>query len=340
MNGVARYDGDGRDWDAFVARSAQGSFCHLFAWQDIMRDVLGHHCTYWAAHAADGTLQGVLPLVRVRAPLLGRYLVSMPFLNDGGPLGDDATRMVLAARARQQAESERADLLELRTRHAVPQWACVSHRKITVQLPLPDSGHALWQRFPSKLRSQVRRPQKEGYVTRFGLDERGAFYDVFSRNMRALGTPVLPRALFDRIAREFPALVEFGVVYAGDVPIAAGCGFSWQGEFEITWASSLREYNRASPNMLLYWAFLERLAERGMHTFDFGRCTPGGTTHRFKQQWGGHDLPLPWAQWSSRGVAAPPTPDRPAFQLATACWRRLPLAVTNRLGPVIARRLP
>jgi hypothetical protein len=74
--------------------------------------------------------------------------------------------------------------------------------------------------------------------------------------------------------------------------------------------------------------------------FDFGRCTPGGGTHRFKLQWGGKDVPLPWAQWSPRGMAATPSPDRPLFRLATAVWSRLPLGVANRLGPFLAVRLP
>jgi len=92
--------------------------------------------------------------------------------------------------------------------------------------------------------------------------------------------------------------------------------------------------------MLLYWSFMSHLIERGVRQFDFGRCTPGGGTHRFKQQWGGADVPLPWAQWTSRNVTAPPTPDRPVFRVAAACWRRLPLALTNAIGPIIARRLP
>jgi len=85
-------------------------------------------------------------------------------------------------------------------------------------------------------------------------------------------------------------------------------------------------------------SFCEALRE--ISTFDFGRCTPGGGTHRFKLQWGGADVPLPWLQWSTRNVVATPSPDRPAYKLAAAVWRRLPLAVTNRIGPMLARQLP
>jgi hypothetical protein len=158
--------------------------------------------------------------------------------------------------------------------------------------------------------------------------------------MRKLGTPVLPREVFERIARALPDQVVFAAVYWRGQPLAGSCGFIWRGEFETTWVSSLREYDRKYPNMLLYWALMEEMVRRGVSTFNFGRCTPDGPTHRFKRQWGGTDVPLPWPQWSPGGLSSTPTPDSPTFKLATSVWRRLPLAVTNRLGPYISRQIP
>ena len=339
MTLVCQVDPNG-DWDAFVARDPGATFCHLAAWRAIMTDVLRNECLYFAALDSSGEWEGVLPLVRVRAPLLGHYLVSMPFLNAGGPVGTLSARLALADAAVAEAKRSGADLVELRARDAVPGDLRLSQRKITVALPLPETAEALWAAFSSKLKSQIRRPQKAGFESRFGPEQRDAFYDVFARNMRALGTPVLPADLFESIALRLADHVVFGVVYRGSEPVAAGCGFIWRDGFELTWAASLREHSAAAPNMLLYWSFMSHLIERGVRRFDFGRCTPGGGTHRFKQQWGGADVPLPWAQWTSRNVTAPPTPDRPVFRAAAACWRRLPLVLTNAIGPIIARRLP
>jgi FemAB-related protein (PEP-CTERM system-associated) len=305
-----------------------------------MADVLGHDCVYLSASDDAGRCRAVLPLVRVQSPLFGDYLVSMPFLNAGGPIGVPDGVATLLEDAATRARGLGVDLLELRARRQLAGPLRVSPRKITVRLALPDSADALWQGFDPKLRSQIRRPQKAGLETRFGPDQVAAFYEVFAINMRSLGTPVLPRRFFERIAETFPHLAVFGVVYQAGRPLAAGCGFVWRDEFEMTWASALREHSRLAPNMLLYWSFLEHVIERSVRVFDFGRCTPGGGTHRFKQQWGGADVPLPWLQWSGSNVAAPPSPDRPAFKVASAVWRRLPLAVTNRIGPLLARQLP
>ena len=337
---VLRLEASANAWDAFVARTPEATFCHLSGWRDIMADVLGHECHYSAAVDDEGTWCGVLPLVRVRSPLFGSYLVSMPFLNYGGPSGDVTAQGQLSQFALREARRLNAGLLELRNRQPVSSPLTVHARKITVLLPLPDSASQLWDRFPSKLRSQIRRATKAELESRFGLDQLDPFYDVFSRNMRDLGTPVMPRPWFDAIARTFPQLVQFGVVYHRGVPVAGGCGFLWRGEFEITWASSLREFNQLAPNMLLYWSFMSRLVELNVRTFNFGRCTPDSGTHRFKAQWGGTDVPLPWAQWSPTKVKATPSPDRRAYRMAAAVWRRLPLPLTNRVGPVLARVIP
>ena len=338
---VERFAGTDAEWDTFVTATPRATFCHLAAWRSIMRDVFGHDSAYLAVRTDDGALRGVLPLIEVRSRIFGSYLVSMPFLNDGGPLGDASACEALLAAAGEEASQRDVDLLEIRTRHAMRSELSVSERKITSLLDLPATPDELWKRFPSKLRSQIRRPQKDGMVVRFGLDQREAFYGVFARKMRELGTPVLPQRFFAECARRLAGHIEFGVVYREDVPVAAGCGFAFNGEFEITWAGSLRQFNAQSPNMLLYWSLMEQMISRGVRVFNFGRCTPNGPTHRFKRQWNPVEITLPWLQRSSvGGVAAPPSPDRPVFRAATAAWRRLPLPITNTLGPLIAGSLP
>jgi len=328
-------------WDAFVARAEYSTFCHLAGWHEILSDVLGAECLYWVARAGGGgECEGVLPLVRVKSRVFGHYLVSLPFLNYGGPLGSTAARQRLTQHAVNEALHTRADLLELRTRDARDLQLPVSSRKITVILDLPETRDELWKGFTSKLRNQIRRPSKEGCVAHFGLDQREAFYEVFARTMRDLGPPVLPRALFERIAAVFPEQVVFGAVYNGAQPVAAGCGFVWNGEFEMTWSGARRETRGIGSNMLLYCSFMEQMIARGVRAFNFGRCTPGSGTHVFKRQWGSRDVPLPWCQFARRGHVATPSPHDPAFSWGPRLWRRLPLPIANLLGARLVRFLP
>lgn len=329
------------EWDDFVRRQPGWSHFHLAGWRGLIGDLFGHECPYLEARDTGGRLAGVLPLVRVRSALFGHYLVSMPFLNYGGPLGGPEAVRALAEHATALARDSGAGLLELRSRLELPLDLPVSHRKITVLLDVPAAGgEALWSGLPAKVRSQVRRPMKEGLEVRFGAEEAGPFYRVFARHMRDLGTPALSRRLFGSLAERFGEDVWFGCAYLAGHPIAAGCGFRWGDEFEMTWASALREHSRIAPNMLLYWRFMERCAAKGVRTFNFGRCSPDSGTHRFKRQWGSRDEPLWWYQWGPRREAGTPSPDQGRYAWGSRIWRRLPLAVTNALGPAVVRYIP
>lgn len=330
------------EWDGFVRRSAGWTHFHLLGWRDVITRTYGHECVYLEARDADGALAAVLPLVYVRSVLFGRYLVSMPFVNYGGPLGSPDAVRALAAAAVMEAQRRDVKLLELRGRVEQALDLPVSHRKITVLLDLPAGDpEALFRQLPAKLRSQVRRPQREGVEVRFGIEQVEPFYRVFARHMRDLGTPVQSRRLFESIATVFPHDAWFACAYLGGRPVAAGCGFRWADEFEITWASSLREFNALAPNMLVYWRMMERCVTEGVRTFNFGRCTPDSGTHRFKRQWGGRDEPLWWYQWTRHGVAAStPSPDDGRYAWGPVLWRRLPLPLANVLGPLVVRSVP
>ena len=107
----------------------------------------------------------------------------------------------------------------------------------------------------------------------------------------------------------------------------------------VPWASCLPEYFSLCSNMLLYWETIRAACLEGYGRFDFGRSTRDSGTYRFKRQWGALESPLYWYS-----ISAAPRRDRPAGESAAAAclvglWKRLPLAVTRRLGPHVRRYL-
>ena len=346
---VSRYEGSAGAWDAFVRGQNSGTrytHCHLYGWRAVMHRAMGHDTPYLVAtDDVSGAIAGVLPLVRLKSMLFGHFLVSMPFLNYGGPLGSPAAVSALAAHAAGMAESDGVGILELRSRYDYGPLRnfSVSHRKVTVLLDSSGGSEALWNRLPSKVRSQIRRPQKDGVTVRIGADQAQPFYEVFSRHMRDLGTPVMALEFFQSVVEQFRDSALFAVAYHEGTPIACGAGFTWgsdaSSEFEITWASALRGYNRISPNMLVYWELMKNVADRDVNTFNFGRCSPGGNTHKFKTQWGTTDQPLWWYVHAAKGTQ-PMTEHSAGASIATRLWKHVPRAVANVVGPRIVRLIP
>jgi len=333
-------------WDAFVASRSERSHYHRAGWARVFRNAFGQRPLYRAAVAGDA-VEGVLPLVAFANPLFGRYLVSVPYLNRGGILAaTDRAREALIADARGLLDHTGSSWCELRTVGEAAGFATglpARESKVSMQLDLEGGRDAVWKRIGSKVRNLVRKAEKSGLTVRPGDPARDldAFYDVFARNMRELGTPVYSPRFFREVCREFPADVRLSVV-EGPAGVAAAALCVTEGSFtEIHWAASRREMLRFSPNMLLYWEAIADAADRGLRQFCMGRSTEGSGPHRFKAQWGAVPTRLRWEYILPEGGGMPGlNPDNPKFRLAVRVWKRLPLPLTRWLGPPIVRHLP
>ena len=340
---LSRSEPDVLAWDSYVLRSSQGAGYHLSGWRRVIEEAFGHQTFYFVVKGNDGSICGLVPLVLLSSPVFGRFLVSLPFLNYGGLIADSAeVRCLLESLIVDQALKLKAAHVELRHEEAMDTSWALSERKVSMRLPLPGTYEALVKGFPSKLRSQVRRGQKEGMQAKVGgrkfLD---AFYVVFSRCMRDLGTPVYGKGFFAKILEVFPKEARLCVVSHGQAPVAAGFLYGFRSTLEIPWAASDKRYNKLSPNMLLYGSVLEYACQQGFKVFDFGRSTPDSGTYRFKAQWGAQPTQLHWYYWLKDGRSIPGlNPQNPKYALAIRLWQKLPLAVANLLGPHIVKHLP
>ncbi|MBX3123953.1 MAG: FemAB family PEP-CTERM system-associated protein [Nitrospira sp.] len=340
---LGRTDSDVLAWDTYVLNSPITSGYHLAGWRRVIEEAFGHRTYYLIARDEHGAVQGIVPLVLLASRVFGRFLVSLPFVNYGGLVATspDAYR-VLEGGAIEQANALDAAHIELRHERPIETGWVSTERKVSMRLSLPGSYESLVKAFPSKLRSQVRRAQKEGMTARIGgnecLDE---FYAVFSRCMRDLGTPVYAKGFFAKILEVFPKEARICIVSHGGVPVAGGFLYGFRSSLEIPWAASDKRFNKLAPNMMLYGAVLEYACQQGFQVFDFGRSSPDSGTYRFKEQWGAQPHQLYWYYWMGQGRQVPQlNPQNPKYALAIRAWQNLPLAAANLLGPHIVKYLP
>ena len=329
-------------WDRFVAAQANASVYHAYQWREIVSREFGCESFYLLARDTTGAVCGVLPLVRLRSVMFGDFIVSLPYFNYGGSLADtpQADAALLTA-ATALAGRLGVSHIEFRDQQRREGWP-VRTDKVAMLLELSGTPDEQWVAFGSKLRAQIKRPEKAGATTRIGgVELVPDFYRVFARNMRDLGTPVYARSLFRRIATALPEQARIAVVYLAGQPVAAGFTLRHGDRMEIPWASSLREFNREGVNMQLYWSVLKDAIEQGVRQFDFGRSSVDAGTYKFKAQWGARPRQLYWHYWLKPGHAMPNlTPNSPKYALAIRVWQRLPVWGANIIGPRNVRRLP
>lgn len=329
--------------EAYLAKHPAASVWHRPGVCRFIEDTCGNSARYLCAFDDTDNVVGLLPVVQLNSHLFGNFLVAMPYFNYGGVLADNRqVALTLISEAEQWRREVNASHLELRFCQDNDLGFPQKTDKVVFWLPLPDKIDDLWDSFQPKVRAQIRRGQREMTELTIGgpelLDE---FYRVFAINMRDLGTPVYGKDFFANLLRALEG--HAWLVVARINGKAAGCAFltGYKGRMEIPWASTLRRYNHTSINMSMYWKVLEFAVQKEFKVFDFGRCTQDAGTYRFKQQWGAQPLRLYWDYVLPDGDELPAlNPDNPKFRLMIAVWQRLPVVLTNLLGPHIVKRLP
>ena len=331
-------------WDAYCQKFDYAGFHLRSQWSDIFTSTLKHK-TYFIWCTQGTQIVGVLPLSFVSGPLFGKFLASQPYLNTGGVLADsEQISKLLIDEAIKLADKLDVKHLELRHEQRIEhaELNAENTEKVHMRLALPDSSDDLWDSLKSKVRSQVRKPRNnEDLTVQFGRHELlSDYYSIFCRNMRDLGTPPFPKSLFAEMLNKFPDGAEICTIFHKGTPAASGFLLHGPGTTLIPSASALREFNRLSVNMLMYWHALSRAIERGQNTFDFGRSSTDAGTHKFKKQWGSEEFPAVWQYKSRKGSVSDARPNSGKYDMMIATWQKLPVWLTKLIGPTIVRGIP
>lgn len=331
-----------REWNAFVYGHEDATIFHDIRWRTVIENAMGWR-SYYLETRESGRLTGVLPLFLVRIPPFKSALISVPFLNCGGPLAEtEAGRSRLLADAIGLADELQVGYLELRSRERMDDRFLSLCHKETYEIDLALGRDELWRRLKASVRNKVRKASKLGVRVTQGKDLLPEFYRCFSRNMRDLGTPALGQTFFDHVLRQFPEESHVFVAARDGCAIGGKFVMAWKGVLHFIWASSLRRMLRFAPNDLLNWRAIEYACEQDLRLCDFGRSTRESTHAAYKKQWAAVPRPLFWGYY---GAGAPCDESHARmsswpFRCASRIWRHLPLCIATRLGPTIAKHLP
>jgi FemAB-related protein (PEP-CTERM system-associated) len=330
--------------ERFVAEHPDGTPFHRPAWLQAVATGTGNHALALIEECGD-ELSAYLPLLETHSPLFGRMLVSSGFGVEGGLLAQPGAGNQLIAAAEELALRRSCTTIELRggalpTSRAGWQIRHDSHCGFVRPLAADDEAQLL--AVPRKQRAEVRKGLANDLTVRIGssAQDRAAHYAVYAESVRNLGTPVFPRSLFDAVLNAFGDAADILTVSDGDQPVASVLSLYHAGAVMPYWGGGTREARRLRANDVMYYELMLHARRRGCDRFDFGRSKTGSGAHDFKKNWGFDPQPLGYASWTAPGHdARDADPTSPKHAARIALWRKLPLAISNRLGPLIARGL-
>jgi FemAB-related protein (PEP-CTERM system-associated) len=278
--------------------------------------------------------------------VFGRMLASCGFGVGGGLLavaGADLEGMFAAAEELAQRLS--SPTIELRG-GKLPKgrkgWQIKDQSHVSFLAPLAADDEAQLLAIPRKQRAEVRKGLEQPFEIVVGTSDadRAAHYAVYAASVRNLGTPVFPRQLFDGVLAEFGEDADILTVIHQGQPVASVLSLYHRGAVMPYWGGGVWQARQLRANDRMYYELMLHARRRGCSHFDFGRSKTGSGAYDFKRNWGFKPEPLSYACWTAPGTKArdaDPTSARHALQIAV--WRHLPLALTNRIGPMLARGL-
>ena len=331
--------------EAFVALHPAATPFHRPAWLEAVATGTGNRALALVVERHD-EIVAYLPLSEIHSPIFGRLLASSGFAVDGGLLVSKAidTDTFFAA-AERLALSRSCPAIELRGGSLPPErtgWQrkTESHCGFVAPLAADDEGQLL--AIPRKQRAEVRKGLANPLDIAIGTSEsdRAAHYAVYAESVRNLGTPVFPRALFEAVLDRFGDDADILTVWHEGLAVASVLSLYHRGAVMPYWGGGTRAARGLRANDRMYFELMRHARARGCDRFDFGRSKTNSGAYHFKRNWGFEPEPLTYATWTAPGQAprdADPTSRKHALQIAL--WQKLPLAVANRLGPLIARGL-
>lgn len=331
-------EGDADLWDDFVRGCVGGTFFHLSAWQRVIERAFGHPTHYLLAERS-GTLTGVLPLTHIRSALFGASLISNAFGVHGGPLAADPESLRALEREAERLMGELgAPVLEMRD-FSVSRigWLTRADLYAIFRKPIAASPEANLKAVPRKQRAMIRKGLENGL--RSEIDTRvDRLHRIYAESVRNLGTPVFAKSYFRILTEEFPRCSDIVTVTSGGKAVAAVLNFYFRDQVIPFYGGGTPAARALAANDFMYWEVMRRACERGFRTFDFGRSKLGTGAYAFKKNWGFEPAPLAYQFRVARGRKPPDlNPLNPKFQLLIAAWKKLPLPLANRLGPLIVR---
>jgi lipid II:glycine glycyltransferase (peptidoglycan interpeptide bridge formation enzyme) len=205
---------------------------------------------------------------------------------------------------------------------------------ITMRLDISsfDQDYVFMKLIKSKCRNQIRKSKKSDLELKIGGDELiDDFYTLFNDTMHKYGTPTFSKKLFYLIIQKLDSKIF--IVYKDNTPISALLLICDNDISIVLWAASNNEFSKFCPNHLMYYEAINYSINEKKKVFDFGKSGYLiANTYKFKEQWGAKPVKIDILSSNTDDIYS-------KYNFASKVWRKLPLGITNILGPKLCKYL-
>ncbi|WP_232299987.1 FemAB family XrtA/PEP-CTERM system-associated protein [Colwellia sp. MT41] len=334
---------DFEQWDHYVKKHSQGSFFHLSGWQQVISKSFNHDC-YFLYIEHDGKIAGVLPLVEVNSKLFGHALISTPFCVYGGAIADTPELVrQLEQEACQLAEKLSVDYLELRYQEKQDSALLLKQAHSSFGCELAEDKEQILASIKKKQRAVIRHSLKNelSFSLESGKANLTDFYQLLSTSYRNLGTPIFSKAYFENLVEVFGDNVDIAVIKNKEEQLSSAVMNFYFNEQVLPYYGGGNASARGLKSAdFMYYQVMCKASERGYRWYDFGRSKNDSGPYKYKKNWGMQPKSLYYYYHLVNATELPNlSPNNPKYKMFIQLWQKLPLKVSQIIGPFLSKFL-
>jgi FemAB-related protein (PEP-CTERM system-associated) len=326
-------------WDRFVQENNDATFFHQAGWKVVIEKGFGHK-TFFLYIEKEGTITGILPLVHINSLIFGNTLVSIaPGVYGGIVASDDQSYSALDKKACHLANKLGVDSLEIRNKVQKHQDRPYKELYVYFRKELDPDIDKNFLAIPRKQRAMVRKAIDAGLTSVIDTHINN-IYQAYSESVRNLGTPVFSKKYFQILKDVFGKQCEVLSVFYNGQLISSVMSFYFKDEILPYYGGGTNLARDLKGNDFMYWEVMRRAVEKDTKVFDFGRSKIGTGSYSFKKNWGFVPKQLYYEFYLVKSTCIPNVnPLNPKYKFFIATWKRLPLRVSQFIGPFLSKNL-
>ncbi len=328
---------DSAGWRKLIKENESWIF-HTPEFKSLIEDTFKCEVHYFAAKENE-EIKTIFPFYYIKNLLLGKKIISVAFLEYGGPCGDakyvvDIVNHVYGKypainyiEVREGVEGYDIVLSRLMKRST-------DYKRFVLKL---TSEEQILKNVDKQKKKALRKAENSGIKVRdVPEEELKVLYRLYLKNMRAFGSPPYSKKFFVNFYKQI-VKNKFGKVvgsYYNNKLISALLGYCYKDRIHIVIAMSDKKYINYRPNEVMHWHFIKYGLDNKYKYFDFGRVREESGQFRFKKEWGCELKPLNHYYLLVKDKELPHMdPNNPKYRLLINIWRIMPLFITRIIGP-------
>ncbi len=328
-----------KEWDTFVLNHPHGTIYHQILWKKLIQKTYNHKPVYLICRENE-KIAGILPLFIIKA-FNSKKLVSIPYCPYGGILAlNERIQILLIEKAISLTKTLKSKYLELREKRKLNFRLEINDKYFSFILKLSKDPNVLWNSFSQSTRRHIRKAEKIDFEIRNNKDI-DTFYNLYSRQMKNIGTPTLGYKFFNNLADILNDSFSIATIYYSNQPVSSVLLLYFKNTVVYDRGASSVEYKNLNLNYILFWSIICELSKQNFDYFDFGRSVAESGTFQFKNGWRPEVIKLQYHFYLNTINSIPDvTQISTKRKMFAKLWKKLPLSLTNNLGSYLRKKFP